>query len=161
MMDTNHLSIYAGFFMIGAATALALWQKTMSWQHVIVFCLGGVLTGIPGLHLNAQGDSVTLDVGQKLAAATDSVGEANAKQADALASLGKQVDQLQTAVAALQSARVAAAAAAPAAAPGPAPVALPSVQQHSEFLGLLSKSRAANTAAMRATMSVKGALAKQ
>lgn len=151
-MDVKLLGIIAGFVMILAATVLALRQKTLSWQHVIIFCLGGVLAGISSVQLQASKDSITVGIGEQLAQATSNVSEATSRQADALASLDKRLNQLQSAVEALQTARVAGAGQ-----PQP-PVILPTTQQKSEFSGLLNQSRASNQAALRDSLEVRKAL---
>ena len=90
------LAILAGFTMIIAATVLAL-RQPISWQHVIVFCLGGVLAGISGVELQASQTNWSVSIGQ-LKEAADSSGAASLKLADAVESLDQRVDQLHAAV---------------------------------------------------------------
>ena len=96
------LAVLAGFAMIIAATILAL-RQAIQWQHVVVFCLGGVLAGISGVQLQAGKDNVSVNIGE-LAAATSQASTATGQQADALAALNTRVDQLQAAIQALHTA---------------------------------------------------------
>lgn len=95
------LAVVAGFAMILSASVLAF-RQTIQWQHVIVFCLGGVLAGISGVQLQV-GKDVNVSIGQ-LAQATSQTSSAAAQQADALAALNTRVDQLQAAIQALHTA---------------------------------------------------------
>jgi len=95
------LAVLAGFAMIAAATALAF-RQTMSWQHVIVFCLGGVLAGISGVQLQGSDTSWSVSIGQ-LADATAKANQAAQQQSDALAALNSRVDNLQAALQALHT----------------------------------------------------------
>jgi hypothetical protein len=101
------LAIAAGFLTIGAAAVLAFRQKTIAWQHVAVFSLGAVLAGISGIQLSGDASKWSVNIGQLAQATTDN-SKATTQQADALLALGKRLDQLQTTVASLEAARVAA-----------------------------------------------------
>src|SRR6266446_7916495 len=90
------LAILAGFTMIIAATVLAL-RQSITWQHVIVFCLGGVLAGISGIQLQASETNWSVSIGQ-LKEAADSSDAASLKLADAVEALDQRMDQLQAAV---------------------------------------------------------------
>jgi hypothetical protein len=96
------LAVLAGFAMIVAATVLAI-RQTMQWQHVVVFAFGGVLAGISGIQFQANGDSVSVNIGQ-LASATQQASAAASQQADAIVALNSRVDQLQKAIQALHPA---------------------------------------------------------
>lgn len=85
------LGIVAGFLMIAVASVLAF-RQSMTWQHVLVFCLGGVLTGISGVQFQSQGMSVT--IGQ-IASATNLASTASSQQAEAITTLSSRIDQLQ------------------------------------------------------------------
>ena len=66
-MDTDlikYLAVSAGFLMIAAATVLAL-RQSISWHHVVIFSLGGVLAGISGVQLQAGKDEAGQPLGRE------------------------------------------------------------------------------------------------
>ena len=101
------LAIAAGFLTIGAAALLAFRPSTIAWQHVVVFSLGAVLAGISGIQLQGGAANWSVNIGQ-LAQAAQQSSAATTQQADALDALGKRIDQLQLAVASLESVKTAA-----------------------------------------------------
>ncbi|HEY1612245.1 MAG TPA: hypothetical protein VGF97_00960 [Rhizomicrobium sp.] len=150
MMSANVLQILgicAGFAMILAATVLAF-RQSLAWQHVIVFCLGGVLTGISGIQFQSKDVSVT--IGQ-LAQAAVQTNTASTQQADAIASLNTRVDQLQQAIAAVAKAGSSAQTQAA------QPVLSSPNTQHVAIEQLLSQSRVLSRSALTTTREVASA----
>lgn len=136
------LAVLAGFAMIIAATVLAI-RQTMQWQHVVVFAFGGVLAGISGIQFQANGDSVSVNIGQ-LASATQAASAASVQQADAIVALNSRVDQLQKAIEALHAAS---AGGPPVAAPQLATILAPANQARIDISRLATQSRALSTQA--------------
>jgi hypothetical protein len=90
------LAIVAGFTMIIAATVLAL-RQSITWQHVVVFCLGGVLAGISGVQLQGSGTNWSATIGEVKNVA-ENTNEATVQLVNAVAALKDRVDDLQTSV---------------------------------------------------------------
>ena len=90
------LAVLAGFAMIIAATMLAF-RQAMTWQHVVIFCLGGVLAGISGIRLEGGASNWSVSIGQ-LKEAADNTSSASLELADAIAALSTRVDQIQAAM---------------------------------------------------------------
>src|SRR5258708_3278826 len=90
------LSIAAGILTIVVAGILAYRQSAITWQHVVVFSLGGVLAGISSVQMQwgAGTGSIGINSVHELAGATKQASDASAQQAEALAALNKRVDQL-------------------------------------------------------------------
>jgi hypothetical protein len=122
-MDTiKLLAIGAGFVVILGAIGLTWRQGTVTWQHVVVFCLGAVLAGISGVSAQGGVDGKwEVTIGQ-IAKAANETTQATSDQANAIAALSQRVEQLQTEI---QSLRVSVAASARPGQPPPPPPAPP------------------------------------
>ena len=89
------LAIGAGFVVILGAIILTWRQRVVTWQHVVVFCLGSVLAGISGI--SAQGDEAgkwQFTIGE-IAKAANETTQATSNQGDAIAALSRRFDQMQ------------------------------------------------------------------
>src|ERR1700756_4171670 len=96
-MDVIKLfGVGAGFVVIFGAIGLAWRQGVLTWQHVIVFCLGSVLAGVSGISAQADQDGKWQFTIGEIAKATTANNEAANSQADAIAALSQRADQLQS-----------------------------------------------------------------
>lgn len=93
------LAIGAGALMIVVAAVLAF-RQSMSWQLVVVFCLGAVLSGVSGVTIQSQ--DLSVKIGQ-VALATQNTNSSSQQQNAALTIVTNRLNQLDQEVSALQT----------------------------------------------------------